>query len=84
MWSCLCCQQLHPRGLHAQAVRFPLMAAQQLCEVGQHPLAASSPSLQVHAHRFLNTTRVLRYPRLRNSASLSARMCRHELVPLYG
>ena len=28
------------------------MAAQQLCEVGQHPLAASSPSLQVHTYCF--------------------------------
>ncbi len=35
-------------GLHAaQGVRFPMMAAQQLCEVGEHPLASCSPCIQV-------------------------------------
>ena len=47
MLAFICRLQQQMRCLQVQAVRFPLMAAQQLCEVGQHPLASSLPSLQV-------------------------------------
>lgn len=74
MLACLCCHKLQACDLHAQAVRFPLMAAQQLCEVGQHPLAASSPSLQVHIY-CIWTLPGLTLPTLLTSASSGEGMC---------
>jgi len=43
-WAPVCWAGDGLRG--AQGVRFPMMAAQQLCEVGEHPLASCSPCIQ--------------------------------------